>query len=124
MSAMTAQASTFAGGTALIVLYSLPDMLRQDYGAVSAGTWVIVVLSALLPLALAFRLWPEAVRTLGVAQATSLGFLTPVLAGVASALWTGERFDAGKILAAGVVLLGLALTRAGRRPVAPAGARA
>jgi drug/metabolite transporter (DMT)-like permease len=124
MSPMTAQASTFAGGTALVFVYALPDMLRQDYRTVSAGTWAIVVLSAFLPLALAFRLWPEAVRTLGVAQATSLGFLTPVLAGVASALWTGERFDAGKLLAAGVVLLGLALTRAGRRPVAPASARA
>lgn len=124
MSPMTAQASTFAAGTALILLYSLPDMLRQDYRAVSAGTWTIMVLSALLPLALAFRLWPEAVRTLGVAQATSLGFLTPVLAGVASALWTGERFDAGKLVAAGVVLLGLALTRLGGPPVAPRDARA
>ena len=124
MSPMTAQASTFAGGTALVLAYALPAMLRQDYRAVSAGTWAIVVLSAFLPLALAFRLWPEAVRTLGVAQATSLGFLTPVLAGVTSAVWTGERFDAGKLLAAGVVLAGLALTRAGRPPVARPSARA
>ena len=124
MSAMTTQASTFAAGTALIVLYSLPDMLRQDYRSVGAGTWAIVVLSALFPLVLAFRLWPEAVRTLGVAQATSLGFLTPVLAGIASALWTGERFDARKLFAAGVVLLGLALTRAGPRSVAPGSAKA
>ncbi len=122
MSPTTAQAATFAGGTALILVYALPHMLRQDYRAVGAGTWVIVVLSALLPLALAFRLWPEAVRTLGVAQAASLGFLTPVLAGVASAVWTGERFDARKLLAAGVVLLGLAVTRAGRR--APPAAKA
>ncbi len=124
MSPMTAQASTFAFGSILVLLYSMPDMLRQDYRGVSAGTWAILVLSSLLPLGLAFRLWPEAVRVLGVAEATSLSFLTPVLAGVASALWTGERFDAGKLLAAGVVLAGLALTRAGRRPVAPASARA
>lgn len=123
MSPMTAQAATFAGGTLVVLAYAIPDMLRQDYRAVSAGTWVIVVLSALLPLVLAFRLWPEAVRTLGVAQAASLGFLTPVLAGVASTVWTGERFDARKLLAAGVVLLGLALTRAGRRS-SPAEAKA
>ena len=73
---------------------------------------------------LAFRLWPEAIRTLGVAQATSLGFLTPVFAGIASALWTGERFDAGKLLAAGVVLVGLALTRIRRGTVPPRTARA
>ncbi len=124
MSAMTAQASTFALGTAVLAVYALPDVLRQDYRSVSAGTWAIVVLSALLPLTLAFRLWPAAVRALGVARATSLGFLTPVLAGIASALWTGERFDARKLLAAGVVLAGLALTRAGRAAGAPGPARA
>ncbi|HTS02846.1 MAG TPA: DMT family transporter [Thermoanaerobaculia bacterium] len=119
MSGMTAHAFTFAGGTVLLLVYALPDMVRQDYRAVHAGTWVIVVLTAILPLVLAFRLWPEAVRTLGVAQATSLGFLTPVFTGVASALWLGERFDAGKLLAAGVVLAGLALMRVGRRRDAP-----
>ncbi len=124
MSPLTTQASTFAGGTVLILIYALPDMIRQDYGSVHAGTWVIVVLSAFLPLVLAFRLWPEAVRTLGVAQATSLGFLTPVLTGIVSALWTGERFDAEKLLAAAVVLAGLALTRLGRPPVARSEARA
>jgi drug/metabolite transporter (DMT)-like permease len=124
MSPMTAQAFTFAGGGALVLVYAFPAMLRQDYRAVGAGTWVIVVLSTILPLVLAFRMWPEAIRTLGVGPATSLGFLTPVLAGVASALWTGERFDAGKLLAAGVVLLGLALTFAGRRRAAPAETKA
>jgi drug/metabolite transporter (DMT)-like permease len=124
MSPMTTQASTFVFGSILIVFYSLGDMLRQDYRAVSAGTWVILVLSALLPLALAFRLWPEAVRTLGVAEATSLGFLTPVLTGVASALWTGERFDGGKLFAAAIVLFGLALTRVRGGPVPPRPARA
>ena len=124
MSATTAQVSSFALGSVLLLAYALPDMVRQDYRAVSAGTWAIVVLSSFLPLTLAFRLWPEAVRVLGVAQATSLGFLTPVLAGIASALWTGERFDARKLFAAGVVLAGLALTRAGRGSGVPRPERA
>jgi drug/metabolite transporter (DMT)-like permease len=54
-----------------------------------------------------------AIRTLGVTTTTSFSFLTPVLAGVASALWTGERFDTAKVLSACVVLAGLALTRLG-----------
>ena len=66
------------------------------------------------PLAVAFRLWLEAVRTLGVAQATSFGFLVPVLAGIASAIFTGERFNAQKILSAAVVLSGLTLIRVAR----------
>ena len=89
-------------------------MLRQDYARVSPFTWAIVVFSAILPLAVAFRLWLEAVRSLGVAQATSFGFLVPVLAGIASAIFTGERFDARKVLSAAVVLAGLALIRIAR----------
>jgi drug/metabolite transporter (DMT)-like permease len=109
-----AQLAAFGGGTVLILGYALPDMVRQDYARVSPSTWVIVVFSAVLPLAVAFRLWLEAVRTLGVAQATSFGFLVPVLAGIASAIFTGERFDARKVLSAAVVLSGLALIRIAR----------
>ena len=114
MSPRSAQLATFGAGTVLIVLYALPAMLRQDYARVSPSTWAIVVFSALLPLAVAFRLWLEAVRTLGVAQATSFGFLVPVLAGIASAIFTGERFNAQKVLSAAVVLSGLALIRFAR----------
>lgn len=114
LSPLGAQLAAFGGGTVLILAYALPDMLRQDYAQVSPTTWAIVVFSALLPLAVAFRLWLEAVRTLGVAQATSFGFLVPVLAGFASAIFTGERFNAQKILSAAVVLSGLALIRLAR----------
>lgn len=123
LSPLGAQLAAFCGGTVLIVAYALPDMLRQDYARVSPSSWAIVVLSALLPLVVAFRLWLEAVRSLGVAHATSFGFLVPVLAGIASAILTGERFNAQKVLSAAIVLSGLALTRAGRRPKSPAAAR-
>ncbi len=114
LSPLGAQLAAFGGGTVLILAYALPDMLRQDYTRVSSSTWAILVLSALLPLVVAFRLWLEAVRTLGVAQTTSFGFLVPVLAGIASAIFTGEQFNAQKVLSAVVVLSGLALIRVAR----------
>jgi drug/metabolite transporter (DMT)-like permease len=123
LSPLGAQVATFGGGTVLVLAYALPAMLRQDYARVGRLTWAIVVFSALFPLALAFRLWPEAVRTLGVTQATSLGFLVPVLAGVASAILTRERFDAQKLLSAAVILAGLALTRIGQPRKSPSPAR-
>ena len=107
------QFATFVGGSVPLIVYCAPAMARQDYAAVSAGSWLIVVLSAVLPLVLAFRRWTHALQTLGVAETTAFGFLVPVLAGVSSALWTGESFGAGKLLSAGVVLAGLALTKAG-----------
>jgi drug/metabolite transporter (DMT)-like permease len=109
----TALATTFAFGTPVLLAYCAPSMARQEYGHVSAQTWVILVLSAVFPLYASFRLWAHALAVLGVATTTRVGVLVPVVAGVSSALWTGERFSGAKIASAAVVLAGLALTRLG-----------
>lgn len=114
LSSSTAQAVTFAGGTLVLLPYCLPSMLRQDYGRVGAFTWTILVLSAVLPLVLAFRAWTAAIRELGVSQTTSFSFLVPVVAGITSAFWTHERFTLVKVGAALVVLSGLGITRLSR----------
>ncbi len=110
----TAHVSMFVLGAPAVLAYCLPSMLAQDYAAVSAAAWIICALSAVLPLVVAFHLWNIGIRVLGVARTTRLAFLIPVLAGVASAVWTGERFTATKLASAALVLLGLALTRFGR----------
>lgn len=107
----TAQAVTFAGGTLLVLAYCLPSMRAQDYTKVGALSWTILGLSVLLPLVVSFQLWTYSIRTLGITATTSLGFLVPVIAGVSSAIWTGERFPLAKLAGALVVLAGLALTR-------------
>lgn len=117
---------TFLGGTAVLLAYAAPAMLRQDWGRVGALSATILIASALLPLVLAFRAWTFAIQTLGVGSTTTLGFLIPVVAGISSAAWTGERFGVAKLGAAAVVLAGLALTRVPsperslREPRAPA----
>ncbi len=117
----TALATTFALGTPLLVAYCLPEMTRQDYGRVSALTWLILVLSAVFPLYVSFRLWANGLAVLGVAATTRVGVLVPVVAGVSSAFWTGERFSGAKTASAAVVLAGLALARLGG-PGKPGGA--
>ena len=57
---------------------------------------------------------PELLAVLGVAATTRIGVLVPVVAGVSSALWTGERFSGAKLASAAVVLGGLALARMGK----------
>ena len=115
LSPLQAQFATFVGGSVPLLIYCAPAMVSQDYRAVSAGTWIILALSAVLPLVVAFRVWTFAIGALGVSPTTSYGFLVPVIAGVSSALWTGETFGPEKLLSAAVVLLGLALTKSGRR---------
>jgi drug/metabolite transporter (DMT)-like permease len=109
----TALATTFALGTPLLVAFCAPEMVRQSYRDVSALTWVILVLSAVFPLYVSFRLWAHGLAVLGVAATTRVGVLVPVAAGISSALWTGERFSGAKVATAAVVLGGLALARMG-----------
>ncbi len=113
MPPLTAQVATFVGGSSVLIPYCLPAMVRQDYARIGALTLTILVLSAILPLALAFRLWTIALGSLGVARTTRFSFLIPVLAGVVSAIWTGEAFDAGKLAAAALVLAGLVVAHGG-----------
>ncbi len=114
MAPFTLQAATFVGGTLALLIYCGPAMARQDWSGVSATTWIILVLSAVLPLVIAFRLWSFAIGVLGVAPTTRFSFLVPIVAGASSALWTGESFTLDKLLAAAIVLAGLALTRLGK----------
>ena len=111
----TALATTFAFGTPVLLVYCAPSMARQDYRDVSTLTWVILVLSAVFPLYASFRLWAHALAVLGVASTTRIGVLVPVVAGISSVLWTGERFSGAKLASAAVVLGGLALARMGKR---------
>ena len=110
----TALATTFAFGTPVLLAYCAPSMVRQEYRDVSTLTWVILVLSAVFPLYASFRLWAHALAVLGVAATTRVGVLVPVVAGVSSAFWTGERFSGAKLASAAVVLGGLALARMGK----------
>lgn len=115
----TALATTFAVGAPILLAWCAPSMIRQDYTQVSAGTWAILVLSAVFPLYVSFRLWARGLAVLGVAATTRISVLVPILAGVSSALWTGERFSGAKVVSAAVVLGGLALARRERvRPPA------
>ena len=96
-------------------------MLRQEYRDVSVLTWVILVLSAVFPLYVSFRLWAHALAVLGVAATTRVGVLVPVVAGISSAIWTGEVFSGAKLFSAAVVLAGLALARLERPRSGPPG---
>jgi len=115
LSGATSLATTFSLGLPLLLAFCAPEMARQDYGRVSFLGWAILVLSAVFPLYVCFRLWASALATLGVAATTRFSVLVPVVAGVSSAVWTGERFSGAKVASAGVVLLGLALARLGGR---------
>jgi drug/metabolite transporter (DMT)-like permease len=108
-------AYTLAVGGGLITLVGLPAMLRQDWGAVRPGAWVILVFAVIGPVYLAYALWNWAIGRRGIPRTVVYGFLVPVVAGVLAVLWLNEHVRPEQVIGAALVVAGLAVTRMGSR---------
>ena len=72
-------AYTLGVGGTLIVLVSVPAMAAQDWSAVGAETWLIVLFSIFGPVYLAYALWNWAIHKRGIARTVVWGFLVPIV---------------------------------------------
>ncbi len=98
--------------------FALPALRRTAWAAVSLGTWLALLGSAVLALCLAYLIWYTAVRLIGSARTALYSNLTPVVAMVVALLWLGEPVGWAKAAGAAAVLGGIALARFERGPVA------
>lgn len=98
-----------SGGLPLLGI-CLPAAIAQSWARVPFSTWVLIAYSTLLSILLAHFVWNWGIQRLGVARTVPYNYLTPILAGVGSALLLGESFGPLKVLGALGVLAGLALT--------------
>ncbi len=105
-------------GTALYVMLVWRDVRAVDLSSVSAATWLALAYSALFALCVAYTIWYAAVRQIGSARTSVYSNLVPLVAMVTAVVFLGEPLSPAKIVGAGAVLVGVALTRVGRRRVA------
>ncbi len=92
---------TLTVGAVPPLLLSLPAIVGQDWGRVSAAGWS----------ALAWSIWSWAIARVGVARTAPFMHLVPVVGGVASWLLLGEGFGPLKVAGAALTLAGLTLAR-------------
>jgi drug/metabolite transporter (DMT)-like permease len=109
---------SMAIGTALYVPLVWNDVRAVDLLSVSAGAWLALIYSALFALCVAYTIWYAAVRQIGSARTSVYSNLVPLVAMVTAVVFLGEPLGPAKIAGAGAVLVGVALTRVGRRRVA------
>jgi drug/metabolite transporter (DMT)-like permease len=102
-------------GAVPLLAVSTPAALAQDWSALSAGTWVVIVYMITLPVFLAYILWNWAIARRGAAAASSFSLLVPVLSGAFSALAYGETFGPLKLLGGGLVVAGLVVINSNRK---------
>lgn len=109
--ALEVTAWTLWVGTVALVLIGLPDLLRTDFMAISAGTWLGTAYAGVLAIGLAYFIWYRGVQRLGSSRTAVYSNLVPVVAILTAWLWIGETPRALQLLGAGVILAGIAVVR-------------
>lgn len=105
-------------GTVLYVAALLPNVRNVNWTALSAGTWLALLYSALFALCVAYTIWYAAVQKIGSARTSVYSNLVPLVAMLTAVVFLDEPLTPSKVVGAVAVLLGVALTRVGRRKVA------
>lgn len=109
---------SMAIGTVPYVLAVLPNVRSVDWPAVSAATWAALVYSALFALCVAYTIWYAAVRIIGSTRTSIYSNLVPIVAMLTAVVFLDEPLTTSKIVGAAAVLVGVALTRVGKKEVA------
>jgi drug/metabolite transporter (DMT)-like permease len=107
-------AVTMGLGTLMFFPFTVPQLRRFPFGAVSTGAWLCLLYSGGIALSLSMVLWFFSVRRVGNSQTAVYYNLQPVLAVLAAALILGESVTASLLLGATVIFIGIWFTRRGR----------
>jgi drug/metabolite transporter (DMT)-like permease len=102
---------TMSIGAVPYVVLASSQLVRTEWTAVSAWTWVALVLSTLLALCAAYLIWYAAVRQIGPARTSVYSNVVPIVAMTVAAVWLGEPITVTKAIGATAVLGGVFLTR-------------
>jgi drug/metabolite transporter (DMT)-like permease len=109
---------SMAMGTALYVPLVSGHLRRVEWASISATTWAALVYSALFALCVAYTIWYAAVRAIGSARTAVYSNVVPLVAMATAVVFLGEPIGVRKIVGAAAVLIGVALTRVGRKRIA------
>ena len=102
---------SFITGSVLYLLVTLPALWSTAWMAISAGSWLAMIVSGVLALGVSYLIWYTAIQRLGTTRTSVYSYLTPVVAMVVAMVWLGEPIEANQLFGAGAILTGLAITR-------------
>ncbi len=110
-SALKLTALAMAAGTPFIVLFSIPQLLAQDWAAVSWQGWLGLFFSGSMAIALGYIIWNTGVSKIGSTRTAVYSNLSPVIAAIFAWLTLGEAITAFMVVGAAMIFLGIYLTR-------------
>jgi len=104
-SAVTITAYCMAAGTVLLLPFGLHELLKQSWTAVSPQSWAAFSFSAFVSAGIAFSLWYQGVRRIGVTRPIAYHYLVPFAAVLFAVLFLGEHITLVQ-LAGGIAIIG------------------
>ena len=110
-SALKGTTWVMASSTPLLVLVSIPDLIRQNWRAVSPEGWLGLLYSAVLAIALGYIIWNAGIRRVGSARTALYSYLTPVVSVTVACIFLGENMRPLQVLGAAGILAGVVLGR-------------
>ena len=111
-------------GAAGLAAAAVPSLLAQPWGDVRPWSWVGLLYSGIMAIAIAYLLWYYGVRHLGSSRTAVYSNTIPIIALLIAWLTLGETPGWLQLLGAGAILGGVFLARGSRPRAAPRAAAA
>lgn len=100
-----------ASTTPLLILSAVPDLQRQNWRAVTVQSWLGLLYSSVLAIAIAYVIWNTGVRRVGGTRTAVYQYLTPLVSVIVAWIVLGENMRPLQALAGVAILVGVALGR-------------
>ncbi len=104
-------AYSMAAGTVLLLPLGVFDLVHQSWSSISIRSWAAFSFSTFLSGGVAFTLWYQGVKRIGVMRTIVYHYLVPFIAVVFAALFLNERITPQQILGGCMILLGVYLVQ-------------
>jgi drug/metabolite transporter (DMT)-like permease len=113
MSPLKFSALTMAFGAFFYVPWTVPEISRISWRFVTWKAWGSLILSALFGLVVGYLIWYYSVKRVGNAKTAVYNNMTPIFTAGFAVLMLGEKVELFQGVGAGIILIGVYLTRAG-----------
>ena len=104
-------ATTTVLGTIVLDVLAIPSFLTQKWTGISLVGWMGLAYSFGLAIVLGYIIWGTAVHRIGPGKTAVYQNLNPVVAAIVAYLFLGEILGTLQIVGAGMVFMGVYLTR-------------
>ncbi len=100
-------AYSMASGTLMLLPVGTYELMHQSWTTISIPSWTAFIFSTFLSGGVAFTLWYEGVKKIGVTRTVVYHYLVPFIAVVFAAFFLAERITVSQVLGGILILAGV-----------------